>query len=945
MNYQSIPRRFNKPTSNINHSYIDATLREKQKIIDTNYGLLQQGVEKVLGQDLVREQDREYLKSKVSNVLNALDNTAAIKFDSRKSQFAIQDALSEAAKDPEVLKQVANTKKLRQIQKFQQDRQKKGTLNQQNFAYAANRAGLKGYLDGSSDDLGDFQYLEYVDVDAKLDESARKLKAANPNELVSIQDPLTGKTVSKKVSLITPEEMRNYLRVQLNANDLKQLEIDGAMLYGLDNKRAVEFRDSLISKSNTKYADKIALLENYRDNGNKTKGEIARINNEIKSLSAAKTSFERNMIGRKTAEAIGGQQLIEDKMDLFSKLYTKNGPESIKYDSATLKRLRDANSRGNLNGVSPDITTITTPTSLPETVDPYKDSLKRIDNVLRENSNYLTTQFNALNSDQKKLVDDTMKEIKNDPEFLAAFKGQPISNETLQLETINRLGPNFFPPDVAKELRSRISNTKAIQEGIEETTSEFVKTQTAVKETFDQVFNEETALTMATPRGDINIKQFLTDNGVRDYDSYKTFMTGDSKEAKQLRATLSLQSLSLTSDDPVQSAELTDNPLSAFNVFSGIGSTSTIDLNESEYRIMRQAAHDLTGESLDETYNISKKNGNYTLNLKNPRTNLATIVDRTNQLYQEGRVGLGDIASFGTSTAFGLRDTDRTARNESTLRNLFSEQNYEDFASENLKFIDKTVAGSNAIRVKGDNKKNVGPLYEEVLQYVDNATFDKRLPIDLYKTQNGEIIVTQIVQDETAISDDEAKRKQKIRRGTIQANDVPKLRVFNNQISLVQQENTFKTLEDFSGKVSKMTFIGDNRAQVEGLNRLYDRNNKGENTFRLLSAEKTARDIIFNPSVDPYVNRTPQGLEIKAQFEDFVTNTQNYELDFTKGVDSDYQVLIRDKDGNDIGSVPLNRNIPLDVFEKTFYGAPQAFLSLYTKSKVDKYMRSIIKTR
>ena len=136
-----------------------------------------------------------------------------------------------------------------------------------------------------------------------------------------------------------------------------------------------------------------------------------------------------------------------------------------------------------------------------------------------------------------------------------------------------------------------------------------------------------------------------------------------------------------------------------------------------------------------------------------------------------------------------------------------------------------------------------------------------------------------------------------------------------------------------------MNFIGDNREQVEGLNRLYDKNNKGENTFRLLSAHKTARDMIFNPSVSQYM---PPSHPIRIQFEDFVTNTQNYKLDFTKGVDSDYQVLIKDKDGNDIGSVPLHNNIPIETFEKAYSGTPQVFLSLYSKSRVDKYIQSLI---
>lgn len=943
-NYQSIPRRFNKVTSSINHAYIDKTLKNQQQTIDTNFGLLQQNVDQTLGQDLVRESDRMYLKDKVRGVLNTLDRTDEIEFASKKARFSIQDALSEAAKDPEVLRQVSNTKKIRKIQEFYNNRLEKGDLSQQNFQYAYQKSGANSYLGGNTNDVGQFQYLEYVDVDAKMDEVARKLKAANPNEKVSIQDPISGQTVSKKVSMITPEEMRNYLRVQLDANDLKQLEIDGSMMYGMDDGAAVQYRDSLISDNNKKYAKKVSLLENYRDNGGKTQGQIDQINGQIKALGAEKSYFERSLIGQKTAEAIGGQQLLENKVDLYSKLYTKNGPESIKYDNDYLKRMRDANAAANISSQSggsfgnPNISTITTPTTLPEDIDPYQESLTRIDKTLRSNSDYLKTQFNSLSEDKKVLVQDTMEEIKNDPEFLSLYKGQKLSNETLQLEAINRLGANFFPPDVAKDLRTKINSTRSIQEGIDRTTSEFVKAKSLNGEMFDQLFIEETNLTMATPKGDVNIQGFLKQNGVTDKSSYEAFIGGDSKEAKQLRATLALQSMSLTDDSPIGNAELSDDPFaSTASVFSNIGSTENVGLTESEYRIMRQSVHDLTGESLEETYEVEKDGKHYNLKLKNDKTDFYKVVQRTNDLFQSGRASsIIEVVGEG----FGF-DIDRTVRNESSIRSLFSEDNYQEFAERNLTYLDKTVVGSNSIRIQGDLKKQVDPVYKEILKEVSNtAAFDLRSPIDIYKREDGSLFVSQ----SSIIDKGDGEQSVKNITGIVQANDVKKMPAFNDQISLLQKENTFTTLEDISGKVQGMSFIRDNREQVEGLNRLYNNytTNKGENMFRLMSAEKTAHKSIFSPDVDQYL---PQNHPIRFQFDDFVRNTQDYELDFTKGIDSDYQVLIKDKEGKDVGSIPLNNNIPIEVFEKAYQGTPQVFLALHTKSQVDKYMKALINGR
>ncbi len=133
--------------------------------------------------------------------------------------------------------------------------------------------------------------------------------------------------------------------------------------------------------------------------------------------------------------------------------------------------------------------------------------------------------------------------------------------------------------------------------------------------------------------------------------------------------------------------------------------------------------------------------------------------------------------------------------------------------------------------------------------------------------------------------------------------------------------------------------------QIEGLNRLYDRNDKKENMFRVLSGHKTARDVIFKPSNDKYINARPEGMAIRSQFEDFVTNTQDYKLDFTKGIDSDYQIIIKNKEDKQVGSVPLNNSISIETFEKAFQGTPQVFLAMYSKLQVDKYMQSIINGR
>src|SRR5690606_15931537 len=120
-------------------------------------------------------------------------------------------------------------------------------------------------------------------------------------------------------------------------------------------------------------------------------------------------------------------------------------------------------------------------------------------------------------------------------------------------------------------------------------------------------------------------QDFLRANGVRDLDSYRSFINSDSDAARQFASTLALQSMSLTSDISFRSVGSRET--------SPIGSTRTMTLSEGEYRMMRQAAQDVAGEDLDDTYAVTRNGNNYDLARINDSTNLARIVSRTSQLH------------------------------------------------------------------------------------------------------------------------------------------------------------------------------------------------------------------------------------------------------------------------------------------------------------------------
>lgn len=246
-NYNSILDRFNKPKSRINHKYIDATLKDKQNTIDTNFGLIQQQVESVLGQDFANPEDAEMLKGKVSDVLNNLQNTDSIKFDSKKARFVMQDALNEAAKDPEVLKQISNTKKIRAFQASVEEAKKKGTYSENNYQAAAYQAGLSSYMKSGeerSTELGDLNYSPYYDDQKEISESIANINKNYNQEIEEVRLDYTTtppREITTKRRPMTAEAVENMARRNLSDKAKYQMAIDGAAKFGFSQEGANSF--------------------------------------------------------------------------------------------------------------------------------------------------------------------------------------------------------------------------------------------------------------------------------------------------------------------------------------------------------------------------------------------------------------------------------------------------------------------------------------------------------------------------------------------------------------------------------------------------------------------------------------------------------------------------------------------------------------------------------
>ena len=909
----------------------------------------------MLGQDLAREGDKEYLKNKVSTVLNSLENVDKINFASKRAGFGIQNALNEAATDPYILNQIANTKKVRQVQSFYQDRLKKGDISQQNFQYAYKNAGVNEYLNGQTDNVGQFNYLEYVDVDARLAEETIKLKAALPDDTITTTDLKTGLVTEKKISQVTPQEMQTYLNGMLNANDRAQLEIDGAFMYGLDDSAAMANRNRALEEKKNAYQSKIDEAQKQIDsNPGLTQGQLEKKKDEIEQLKKMKSSYEKSMLQSQTAGQIGGQQLLSNRLEFYSGMFTKNRTISETYNKDILKSIQKQNIEGTIDGSTPDyISTPTSGTQLPDNLNLVDNARKAADQTRKNEVQVMTSVLGSLPTEQQNLISQKKEEIRNRPDIVKQFGGN-VSEHTLNMLAYDELGKGIIPADKRAQVETARNEVLRINKRENEATDSFIKT--GVTEVFQTVYNDEPNLVMSLPNGDVSIKQFLQANGVTDKESYNTFVNSDTKQAKQYRASIALQTVDTSDNNYLDTVGDSLKLLDSAGRYENVGfiegimaaqlnmfnfSNNKLEVSDRDYQIMRQSSEDITDEPLESTYNIKKSGSKYILELRNPESKFAKVVDRTSQNTDMGAVQSIPELFIG---AFG-QIPDKTAMNDFSIRNKFEEKAYDRFIEEQLGKDITTLGSNNRVRILGAPKMEaMNPIAKEVTQYTDiGNALDFKKSFDIIKNGDGTLTIFQVKDVESTKVEgskdgkkDGTSNKMDFIQTTVNPTDLQNMPNFTKYIETQDVKETFETLSDLSSEVNDIVYIKDTKEQNEGLNRLFDRNNEAENRFRLMAHETKAREVLFNPSNMTVLNKAPQaGQKIVDEFNDFQKNTQNYSIALKEDINGDFDVVVSNKEnGTEIGRVPFDRNTPLETLKKAYYGAPSTFLTMLTQRRI-----------
>lgn len=556
-NYNSIPQQFNKPRPNANLGYIDQVLSEKQSTIDANFSFLSKGVEKILGTELIGKERKEYLKNKLSGVLDTLENVDSVSFDSSRASVSFAAALSSAARDPYVQKHTMIAKEIRNAKEFADKRKEKGTLNSGNYNDAWIQSKYSDYITGTDaqgnkvDEVGKFQYVEYRDVDEKARKALKEFKDLQGSDMYSFKDN-NGDVYERRVDLLTEGELQQILPNILDGQDRAQLAINGRIFYNYDNARAeadlqIE-EDGIISANTAKIESLKADLNNLDDD------KKALANSEIARLVAMNKQIGVNYDNMpKTAGAIGGRKLESQMVSKYAAVFGEKPYVSLVGSDVSYWKQREIEKKEGVGtgsgGMDSNISSEPIPQDL--TDDKTLNLDKRFDESIKQSEAKVSSIANKVYTLAKsKGLDDEIDVIKQ------KYIGQGMNEKDALIKTIadvsNWSNQSVMTLDDKDELLKSIydASNKREKRNIAYKFSTDAIVNDNLKTIMDDLVNDHQFMIMHSKKDGKHVRENFQEvfkkNNIDSEESLKTFLSSGNRDSKNVKANILIQAADFT---------------------------------------------------------------------------------------------------------------------------------------------------------------------------------------------------------------------------------------------------------------------------------------------------------------------------------------------------------------------------------------------------------------
>lgn len=324
-----------KQRQDTNFPLLAQVMQMKQGKYDANRAKIQQTLDAfgIQAQQVLRDEDKEYIAAKLTDVTNQINDFGSRDLSDMSITQDITGAIRTAARDPFIQSAIQNTQK---YNNFQQQVAKLKEKNPElytdtNYEYSISNSGLKEYMAGEKNDIGDLNYIPFSDYNKKIDENVIDLLGKKKSQKVEIIGA-EGQIIERTIDGLSPEQLRNVAISMLSPQDMQQIQIDGWANSGknyknpaiLDNVKAMlGKRTSLLDANISKVENELRVAKGR----NKIMLEA-----QLNDLTNNKTNIEKNLqtlVGdpRSAATFMQRESVINNTVAKFSPLFT----ESISY--------------------------------------------------------------------------------------------------------------------------------------------------------------------------------------------------------------------------------------------------------------------------------------------------------------------------------------------------------------------------------------------------------------------------------------------------------------------------------------------------------------------------------------------------------------------------------------------------------------------------------------
>lgn len=317
----------------------------KQAKVDASRQAINQQVDYLMGQDIIKEGDREYLQNRMAETIGRINEIyAGADLSSDGIVRHIQGEISSVL-DNRVMNAIAGTMEYRRMSSVLQELQESGDDSYSAMnAFVAMQPAYDWINDGKvGSRLGQLTYVPYFDYNKDL---ATKMKQiVNSHKGTTYEIPIyddngkpTGRMQKVTRDQMTPYQARQYAMAGLDQRALQQMQIEAQYLASSQPEAfSLEAARSYVGNTINEANEYLKALEAQRAGAEGDKEKLAFIDNEIKSVKADIKSYSENLVNM-TPETYSP---YSGAYNVIMSRYGQNAAQLYSYDNSSYEMTVD----------------------------------------------------------------------------------------------------------------------------------------------------------------------------------------------------------------------------------------------------------------------------------------------------------------------------------------------------------------------------------------------------------------------------------------------------------------------------------------------------------------------------------------------------------------------------------------------------------------------------